>query len=180
MRRPLVIFAFCNRSLMDSLIHEENYVFFFISAWSCRRVVIEFKYANGNVSVSSSASSLWQIRGLLQFLFCPKLLLLPTWSLAVFCSCVLTVGCRVLVFLLSVVSLLVDVWGCWLSGLCCRLLTVDYRLSLSVVVVGSWLWGAAFRCYNCWLLESANAHFFYCRCPAMKDTVLYTVFVICQ
>ncbi len=44
-------------------------------------------------------------------------------------------------------SCLLSVVGCRVSGVGSRLLTVDYRLSLSMVVVGSWMSGV-----GCWLL----------------------------
>jgi hypothetical protein len=51
--------------------------------------------------------------------------------------------------------------SCLLSVVGCRLLTIDSKLSLSMVVVGSWLSGV--RCRLLKVLVS----FFHNRCPAL-------------
>ncbi len=91
--------------------------------------------------------SLWQSKHLLLILLSEggglwvvstgKGLLLPTWSCCIFFlsvfNCLLSgvgSGCQVFLSVLVVC--------CWLSGVGCRVLTVDFRVSWLVVAVGSW------------------------------------------
>ncbi len=68
-----------------------------------------------------------------------KGLLVPTWS---FCILFLSVfNCRLMGVGWCRLYLSVVVGCCWLSGVGCQVLTVDFRVSLLVVVVGSWLSG---------------------------------------
>ncbi len=69
---------------------------------------------------------------------------------------------------------------CSMSSVGCSVLAFDCRMSLSVVVVCSWLSGVGCRLSGvvCCLSVSVVAHFFRCRCPALKlkhEYVLKTI-----
>jgi hypothetical protein len=77
-----------------------------------------------------------------------------SFNLVVFTSCRLSAGCRVSVFFVGCIGLYKTVVVCWLSGYGCPVLTVDCRVSLSVVVVDSWLSNV-----GCYLSVLPVAHF---------------------